>query len=34
VKTRLYQGLTVLRRNLQRQNLLSVAAQRAATLET
>jgi RNA polymerase sigma-70 factor (ECF subfamily) len=34
VKTRLYQGLTVLRRNLQRQNLMAVAAPRAAALET
>jgi DNA-directed RNA polymerase specialized sigma24 family protein len=34
VKTRLYQGLTVLRRNLQRQNLHAVAAPRAAALET
>lgn len=34
VKTRLYQGLTVLRRNLQRQQLHGLAAPRAATLET
>jgi RNA polymerase sigma-70 factor, ECF subfamily len=34
VKTRLYQGLTVLRRNLQRQNLLTVAAPCAPALET
>ncbi len=34
VKTRLYQGLTVLRRNLQRQHLHAVAAPRPAALET
>ncbi|MBA3949017.1 MAG: sigma-70 family RNA polymerase sigma factor [Acidobacteria bacterium] len=34
VKTRLYQGLTVLRRNLQRQHLHGLATPRAATLET
>jgi len=34
VKTRLYQGLTVLRRNLQRQQLHAVAPSRAAAVET
>lgn len=34
VKTRLYQGLTVLRRNLQRQHLHAVATPRPAALET
>lgn len=34
VKTRLYQGLTVLRRNLQRQHLHAVAVPRPAALET
>lgn len=34
VKTRLYQGLTVLRRNLQRQHLHAVPAPRPAALET